>query len=164
MSKKIDLDEYLKLSWHFAVESSEWEGEEGYWAWVSELPNCSTFAPTQSGALAAVSKLLPSYLKAALESGATIPTPTSRDPEADDVGGTIVLRLPKSLHIGLKHAAQTENTSLNQFALYALTKMVYQTNAPESLKQKSRTSTGKTTAKKEIRLQKAPSRKRKIAQ
>src|SRR5207253_318380 len=69
-------------------------------------------------------------LQAALASNVNVPTPDSRDPEADEAGGTIVLRIPKSLHIGLKHAAQAEKTSLNQFALYALTKMVCQTTTP----------------------------------
>jgi len=130
MSKKLNLEQYLNMSWHFSVASSKWEGEAGYWAWVSELPDCSTFGTTQASALSAVAKLLPAYLSAALESNVEIPTPEGRDPDADDAGGTIVLRVPKSLHIGLKHAAKAEKTSLNQFALYALTKMVCQTTAP----------------------------------
>ncbi len=131
MSKKINLDEYVSMPWHFSIQSSEWDGKPGYWAWVSELPNCSTFAASQAEALSKVAQLLPAYLKAAVESNANIPTPEGREPEADEVGGTIVLRIPKSLHLGLKQAAQTENTSLNQFALYALTKMVYQTTLPD---------------------------------
>jgi antitoxin HicB len=130
MSKKRNLEQYLTMSWHFSVASSKWEGATGYWAWVSELPNCSTFGTTQADALSAVATMLPAYLSAALESNVAIPTPEGRDPDADEAGGTIVLRVPKSLHIGLKHAAQAEKTSLNQFALYALTKMVCQTTAP----------------------------------
>jgi antitoxin HicB len=127
---KLNLEKYLAMSWHFSVVPSEWENEKGYWACVSELPNCSTFATSQAEALSTVAQLLPAYLEAAIESNADIPIPESRDSGADDVGGTIVLRLPKSLHIGLKNAAQAEKTSLNQFALYALTKMVYQTTSP----------------------------------
>ncbi len=150
MSRKTDLDEYLSMSWHFSIQPSEWEGERGYWAWVSELPNCSTFGSTQSEALSAVVQLLPAYLKAAIESNASLPAPERREQEADDVGGTIVLRLPKSLHLGLKHAARTENTSLNQFALYALTKMVYQTTRPDTIRltAKKKPATRKTTSRK----------------
>lgn len=136
MGKKTTLSEYLRMSWHFAVEPSEWEGEQGYWAWVSELPNCSTFGSTQSEALSAVANMLPAYLKAAMKSKVAIPNPESRAADADAVGGTIVLRLPKSLHLGLKQAAQKENTSLNQFALYALTKCMCQTTAPEAIRPK----------------------------
>jgi antitoxin HicB len=132
--KKTTLDEYLKMPWHFSVKPSEWEGEKGYWAWVSELPDCSTFGRSHSEALAAVAKLLPSYLKAAMVSKSNIPTPTGRDFGADEVGGTIVLRIPKSLHLGLKNAAKAENTSLNQFALFALTKMVYEVTLPQTIK------------------------------
>jgi antitoxin HicB len=147
MTKKTKLEEFLNMPWHFCVERSEWEGEDGYWAWVSELPNCSTFGATQSEALSAVAEMLPAYLKATLRSNAAIPTPAARAAEADEVGGTIVLRLPKSLHLGLKHAAETEHTSLNQFALYALTKSVYQTTAPQA----KRRVRGRTLEKKPAR-------------
>ncbi len=130
MNQKSKLREYLAMSWHFAIEASEWEGEKGYWAWVSELPNCSTFGYTQSEALSSVAEMLPVYLEAAVQSNASIPEPESREPTMDEMGGTIVLRIPKSLHYGLKQAANTENTSLNQFALYALTKAVCQTTQP----------------------------------
>lgn len=130
MKTQSELDQYLNLAWHYSVAPSDWEGQNGYWAWVSELPNCSTFAPTPAEALSAVAQLLPAYLKAALESRATVPLPESRDIDANEAGGTIVLRVPKSLHLGLKNAAKAEKTSLNQFALYALTKMVCQTTMP----------------------------------
>lgn len=130
MKTQTELDHYLNLAWHYSVAPSNWEGQKGYWAWVSELPNCSTFAPTPAEALSAVAQLLPAYLKALLESKATVPLPDSRDIDASEAGGTIVLRIPKSLHLGLKNAAKAEKTSLNQFALYALTKMVCQTTVP----------------------------------
>jgi predicted RNase H-like HicB family nuclease len=145
---KSNLDKYLDMSWHFSATPSEWEGQKGYWAWVSELPDCSTFAPTQSEALSIVAELLPVYLTAALESHADIPVPEGRDPDADSAGGTIVLRIPKSLHIGLKHAAAAEKTSLNQFALYALTKVVYQTTAPSKAKSASRPAAKRTSSAK----------------
>src|SRR5271163_4470349 len=90
MSTNVNLAKYLAMSWHFSVTPSEWEGKKGYWACVSELPNCSTFAKTQSEALSTVAQLLPTYLKIALESKADIPVPEGRDPAADDAGGTIV--------------------------------------------------------------------------
>ncbi|HEY9870924.1 MAG TPA: type II toxin-antitoxin system HicB family antitoxin [Candidatus Obscuribacterales bacterium] len=167
MKRTKSLDEYLNMTWHFSVHPSEWEGEKGYCAWVSELPNCSSFGRTQSEALAAVAQLLPAYLKAALESKADIEAPEGREPEAEDVGGTIVLRLPKSLHLGLKHAARTESTSLNQFALFALTKMVYQTTRPAALRStaKRKTGVGKAAAKKTASsVRQPPARKRTTAE
>jgi len=130
MHKQEKLNEYLEMPWHYSVAPSQWEGQNGYCAWVSELPDCSTFALTPAEALSMVAQLLPEYLKIALESQAVIPAPESRDAQSEDFGGTIVLRVPKSLHMGLKNAAKAEQTSLNQFALYALTRMVYQTNLP----------------------------------
>jgi antitoxin HicB len=130
MSENSLLEDYLALPWHYSVAPSVWEGEAGYWACVCELPDCSTFAPTQEEALLAVAQSLPAYLAAALESKAEIPTPEKLGSAVDDLGGTIVLRLPKSLHLGLKNAALKENTSVNQFALYALTKAVCLANSP----------------------------------
>lgn len=135
-AKKARVQEYLNLPWHYSVEASNWEGEKGYWAWVSELPDCSTFDKSRVKALEAVANLLPEYLLAALESNANIPIPESGSVDAADLGGTIVLRIPKSLHLGIKQAAKAENTSLNQFALFALTKMVYQTNLPKQIKKR----------------------------
>ncbi len=135
-TKKTRVQEYLNLPWHYSVEASDWEGEKGYWAWVSELPDCSTFDKSRVKALEAVANLLPEYLLAALESNANIPIPESGSVDAADLGGTIVLRIPKSLHLGIKQAAKAENTSLNQFALFALTKMVYQTNLPKQIKKR----------------------------
>jgi predicted RNase H-like HicB family nuclease len=79
MSIKTNLKKYRAMPWHFSIIPSEWEGEKGYWSWVSELPNCSTFAHTQSEALSAVVELLPVYLKAALEAAAAIPVPETRN-------------------------------------------------------------------------------------
>ncbi len=110
-----------------------------------------------------MAQLLPAHLKAAIESNASIPMPESREPEAEDVGGTIVLRVPKSLHLGLKHAAQTEKTSLNQFALFALTKMVYQTTRPDTLRSsaKRKAAPRKSTSKKVEAAPKKPSAREK---
>jgi predicted RNase H-like HicB family nuclease len=79
MNKKLILQEYLNMPWHFAVKESDWEGEKGHWAWVSELPDCSTFGHTQAEALATVEDCLPIYLKAALDSKVVIDEPSSRD-------------------------------------------------------------------------------------
>lgn len=132
--KKTKLKEYLNLPWHYSVEASEWEGENVFWVWVFELPDCSTFDKSRVKALETVANLLPEYLEVALDSNSVIPIPEARSTESGDVGGTIVLRIPKSLHLGIKQAAKAENTSLNQFALFALTKAVYQTNFPKRLK------------------------------
>lgn len=47
-------------------------------------------------------KRLPDYLAAALESNSPILTPESRSLGASDASGIIALRIPKSLHLGIK--------------------------------------------------------------
>ena len=42
--------------------------------------------------------------------------------ELDEYSGTLVLRIPRSLHKQLKEAAQMEGVSLNQYMLYKLAK------------------------------------------
>ncbi len=134
MSKKnIEVDYYLNLPWHYSTEASNWEGEKGYWVAVAEIPECSTFAPTLEEGLQIIPNLLREYLKVAIVSGAQIPMPNDRS-ELDNEKPVdkILLRIPFSLHLGVKNAAKKEKTSINQFALKALTEAVTKVSRPNS--------------------------------
>src|SRR6202021_2343126 len=113
--KQIEIDRYMDLPWHYCTQASEWEGEKGYWVSVAELPDCSTFAVKLEEGLAAIPDLLREYLKVAISADAPIPTPESPDQPA--LVDKILLRVPLSLHLGVKNAAKRERTSINQFAV-----------------------------------------------
>lgn len=58
------------------------------------------------------------YLETKIEHGLEIPVPV----QSEDYSGKFVVRLPKSLHQRLSIEAEKEGISLNQYALYKLTK------------------------------------------
>ena len=120
--KQIEIDRYMDLPWHYCTQASEWEGEKGYWVSVAELPDCSTFAVKLEEGLAAIPNLLREYLKVAISANAPIPTP--ENPVEPALVDKILLRVPMSLHMGVKNAAKQERTSINQFAVKALTEAV----------------------------------------
>ena len=58
------------------------------------------------------------YIETKLENGFDVPEPIS----TEDYSGKFVIRLPKSLHFRLAVEAEKEGVSLNQYALYKLSK------------------------------------------
>ncbi|MCL6613045.1 MAG: toxin-antitoxin system HicB family antitoxin [Firmicutes bacterium] len=94
--------------------------------WVAEipdLPGCVGAGDTPEEALAMVKDAQKAWLDAAVESGKTIPTPSSiYDTE---YSGKFTLRLPKTLHKELAIRAEEEGVSLNQYILYLITKNLY---------------------------------------
>jgi len=126
--RQITINDYMNLPWHYSTEASTWEGEKGYWISVAELPDCSTFASKIEEGLAIMPRLLREYLKTSLASQANIPMPE----RAEDLSlaGNLSLRIPVSLHMGVKNAAKLQKTSINQFAVKALTEAVTRTVKP----------------------------------
>jgi hypothetical protein len=79
--------------------------------------------------IAAIPDLLREYLKVAISSNAAIPIPEQAvEPSRTD---KILVRIPASLHIGVKNAAKRERTSVNQFAVKALTEAVTRIARPK---------------------------------
>lgn len=64
------VNKYLAMPWHYSSEASKWEGEKGFWVWVAELPDCSTFSNSLEDGLAKLPSLLSHYLKVAVASKA----------------------------------------------------------------------------------------------
>ncbi len=126
--RQMTINDYMSLPWHYSTEASEWEGEKGYWISVAELPDCSTFASKIEEGLARMPSLLREYLKASLASQANIPMPERS--EDLSLAGNLSLRIPISLHMGVKNAAKLQKTSINQFAVKALTEAVTRTAKP----------------------------------
>jgi predicted RNase H-like HicB family nuclease len=119
---ELAIEEYLNMPWHYCTEASIWEGQKGYWISVAELPDCSTFSTTIEEGLSIMPLLLREYIKAALIAKSILPLPKAA--KDNNLSGKLLLRLPPSLHLGIKNAAKLENLSINQFALKALTEAV----------------------------------------
>jgi predicted RNase H-like HicB family nuclease len=131
--KNTAIDYYLNLPWHYSTEASIWEGEKGYWVAVAELPECSTFAFTIEEGLKIIPALLREYIKVAIVSGVDMPEPrVASKSDIEKPVDKILLRMPISLHMGVKNAAKQERISINQFAVKALTEAVTRTTRPSS--------------------------------
>jgi len=123
MNKQLTVEDYMQMPWHYHTEATEWEGDKGFWVAIAELPDCSTFARSIEDGLAMLPQLLRQYLQVAIKSKAQIPAPKTNVIERD-LSGKLLIRIPLSLHMGIKNAAKREHVSINQFALKALTEAV----------------------------------------
>jgi len=67
-----------------------------------------------------------------------IPEPAGQ-PEAEDYSGRLALRMPRELHSRLARAAEANDTSLNQFIVYALSSFISRPDALVKPRRKRRT-------------------------
>jgi len=103
-----DLKFYLNLRYPITIHP---DPEGGYVAEIEELPGCMTQAETIDEAFEAIEDARQVWIKGTYEMGQDIPLP--RDME--EYSGKILVRIPKSLHRTLAHAAKREGVSLNQY-------------------------------------------------
>lgn len=110
------LEEYMNLPYRIEIVPDTDEG--GYVISFPELPGCITCTDDLNEAAALAEDAKREWLSAAVESGITIPEPSSDD----DYSGQFKLRIPKSLHRSLSEHARREGISMNQYCLYLLSK------------------------------------------
>lgn len=97
--------------------SLKWSDEdEGYIAFVPELPGLSAFGTTPQEAMTELDSAREAYLESLTEAGENIPAPEKYMPYS----GQIRLRMPKSLHANLAQSALEENVSLNTYIISLL--------------------------------------------
>ncbi len=110
--------EYMKLPYNFIIQKVNDESGEYYYARVMELDGCQSDGETFDEAYQNILDAMEGYIEAKLENGFEVPLPGSED----RYSGKFVVRVPKSLHRSLAAAAEREGVSLNQYALYKLSK------------------------------------------
>ena len=110
--------EYMKLPYNFIIQKVNDESGEYYYARVMELDGCQSDGETFDEAYQNILDAMEGYIEAKLENGFDVPLPCSED----RYSGKFVVRVPKSLHRSLAAAAEREGVSLNQYALYKLSK------------------------------------------
>lgn len=97
--------------------SIKWsDDDEGFIAFVPELPGLSAFGNSPQEAAAELEIAEEAYLESLREAGEAIPAPETYVPYS----GQIRLRMPKSLHAKLAQAATEENVSLNTYLVSLL--------------------------------------------
>ena len=95
--------------------------EEGnFIATYPDLPGVVGSGETLEEALANANRLRLEWIEASLEMGWKVPLPG----EGEKAAGTLTVRLPKSIHRGLKLKAKAEGVSLNMLAATALAREV----------------------------------------
>jgi len=102
------LDFYLGLYYPVTVHT---DPEGGFVAEIEDLPGCMTQAESLDELFAAIQDAQRAWIEAAYETGQDIPLPR----ELDEYKGKILVRVPRSLHRDLAHAAKRDGVSLNQY-------------------------------------------------
>ena len=107
---------YSLFDYNIKVASDK--SDNDYIAYIEEIPECSAFGSTPEQAIKELKIAYQLWQETSEEKGYPIPRPLN----LKDYSGKFVLRLPKSLHKQLAEKAVSENISLNQYALYCLTR------------------------------------------
>ena len=108
----------MNLPYSFVVQHRVDEDGECYVSRVIELDGCHSHGKTKEEALDNLREAMEGYIEVKLEYGDSIPEPV----QIDGFNGKFLLRLPKTLHQRLSYEADREGVSLNQYALYKLSK------------------------------------------
>ena len=89
-----------------------------FYARVLELDGCQSTGETFEEAYENLREAMKEWIETKLEGGFDVPLPVGYD----DFSGKFVVRIPRSLHYRLSVEAEQEGVSLNQYALYKLSK------------------------------------------
>ena len=116
--KNKNLGYYQTLPYNRVVQFIKDEDGDYYFSKILELDGCHSTGTTEEEALENLNEAFEGYIEVKLEYGDPIPEPVS--PES--YNGKFLLRLPKTLHQRLAYEASKEGVSLNQYALYKLSK------------------------------------------
>ena len=108
----------MELPYNYIIQPIEDESGKYYYARVLELNGCQSDGDTFDEAYSNLREAMRGYLETKIENGIKIPIPQS----IQDYSGKFVVRIPKSLHQALAIEAEREGISLNQYALYKLSR------------------------------------------
>ena len=114
----MQLNDYLKLPYTRLIQEINDESGNYFYGRYLELDGCQSTGETLAELNENMTEALEGYIEIKLEKGLEIPLPVNED----DYSGKFVLRIPKSLHMKLAIEAGKEGVSLNQYALYKLSR------------------------------------------
>jgi len=113
-----NLEYYMKLPYNFIIQPINDESGFYYVGKVVEFDGCMTDGETEQEVLENLREAMELWIESCLEYGDPIPEPVTESSSS----GKFTLRLPKSLHYRLTMEAKKEGVSLNQYALYKLSR------------------------------------------
>ena len=114
----MNVKKYLNQPYHIVIQHITDESGSYYFATVREFDGCMSHGDTYAEAFENIQEAMKGWIEVKIENGFSVPDPI------DDAqySGKFVLRIPKSLHARLAAEAEREGVSLNQYALYRLSK------------------------------------------
>jgi len=112
------VDEYMKLPYNYIIQPINDESGNYYYARVLEFDGCQSTGETFNNAYENIKDAMRGWIETKLENGYEVPLPIGYE----DFSGKFVVRIPKSLHYKLAVEAEQEGVSLNQYALYKLSR------------------------------------------
>jgi len=112
------VDEYMKLPYNYIIQPINDESGNYYYARVLEFDGCQSTGETFNDAYENIKDAMRGWIETKLENGYEVPLPIGYE----DFSGKFVVRIPKSLHYKLAVEAEQEGVSLNQYALYKLSR------------------------------------------
>ena len=112
------LEDYLKLPYTRVIQKMNDESGVYWYGRILEISGCQSDGETEEELLKNLDEVLALSLEVMLEDGDPIPIPITES----DFSGKFLLRLPKTLHYRLSQEAEKEGVSLNQYALYKLSR------------------------------------------
>jgi predicted RNase H-like HicB family nuclease len=110
--------DYLDKPYNIIIRHITDESGSYYFATVQEFDGCMSDGDTYAEAFENIQDAMELWIETKLENGFPIPDPINYN----KYSGKFVLRLPKTLHARLALEADQEGVSLNQYALYRLSK------------------------------------------
>ena len=113
-----NVEYYMNLPYNYIVQPITDESGSYFYARVLELDGCQSTGETFEEAYENLREAMEGWIETKLEGGVEVPLPVGYD----DFSGKFVVRIPKSLHYRLTIEAEQEGVSLNQYALYKLSK------------------------------------------
>lgn len=113
-----NVEDYMNLPYNYIVQPINDESGSYFYARVLELDGCQSTGETFEEAYGNLKEAMRGWIETKLEAGFDVPLPVGYD----DFSGKFIVRIPKSLHYRLSVEAEQEGVSLNQYALYKLSR------------------------------------------
>lgn len=113
-----EVKDYMELPYSFIIQPVKDESGSYFYAHILELDGCQSTGETFEEAYENIKDAMKGWIEAKLEGGFEVPLPVG----CGDFSGKFIVRIPKSLHYRLSVEAEKEGVSLNQYALYKLSR------------------------------------------
>ncbi len=113
-----NVKEYMALPYNYIIQPINDESGFYFYARILELDGCQSTGETFEEAYKNLREAMEGWIEAKMEGGFEIPLPVGYE----HFSGKFLVRIPKSLHYKLAVEAEQEGVSLNQYAVYKLSR------------------------------------------